>query len=425
MKIIITTWGDYTKWSEIEYRYKDQIQKSNTSLKVILETQKPDKIIIVLLDTLINSLQKNKKEIPYSEILNIIQTQTLNFCKEKLNFEPEILISYGVGKFSQFQFLGSSMDFYYDILFQLTREILKILPESGNFEFIFDITHGLNFTVNLTYKALIKILQILAIFYKINFTMLNSEPYTKDANIQTLTIHQIEMIRELSPSLIFYKSNKGFLELNDLIKQNQDDSLKLKEKFDLKIKKKSIHLFLGAFSFGLPIHTYQYLIEPNKLNDSLEKLKNFYKNSIINQNFIIQRIYRYTINFENLIFAYLLSSLLAKKNIFPKEEVTLEDIQNLKNIIQRYNQIYSNRIDKEMDDIKKIEDLISEDYKLYNQIIGKNLKQNIDKRNFFAHSGFEHNSIKLKKDKQLISITLNKDLQEEIENLIQSNLNIY
>lgn len=423
MKIVITTWGDYTKWSEIEYNYKEHTQKSSTSLKVILETEKPNKIIIVILDTLINSLQKDKKT-SYSEILDIIQNQTLNFCKEKLNYQPKILISYGIGKFSQYQFLGSSMDFYYDILFQLTKEILTNLPEKENLEFFFDITHGLNFTINLTYKALMKILQILAIFYKINFTMLNSEPYTKEINIQNLTIHQIEMIKELSPSLIFYKSNKNFLELHNSINPDQNDYQKLLS--NLKINKKNIHLFLGAFFLGLPIHIYRYFIEPNTLYDSLEKLTNFYKNYIIiNQNSTIQRICRYTINFENLILAYLLCYLLAKKNIQYKEEVTLEDIQNLKNIIQRYNPIYSNRIDKEIDDLKKIENLIPEKYEIYNQILYNSLKQNIDKRNFFAHCGFEHNSIKLKKEKNSIFITLNNEFQQEIENLILSSINNY
>jgi CRISPR-associated protein Csx1 len=110
------------------------------------------------------------------------------------------------------------------------------------------------------------------------------------------------------------------------------------------------------------------------------------------------------------------------------EEVPLTVIKELKRkIFDGKFQVESNRIDDEIDEIEgltKNGHLLYENYRAYYSIVCKGYKDNPkpDKRNFFAHAGFEKNVILLCKKNDDIYIRIMEDNRKISENLIINDI---
>jgi len=426
MKILIAVWGDPERWDEVNYEYQGQSEKAKSTINLIKRAENANKTVIICVDTLADNRVKSNPS--YSEIKNIAESVVKNFCLSQFNFQPDkIIVGYGVGEFNNTIFIGNAQDFYYEVLKGLSLlfgDAVRYLREEKEIEVILDITHGINYMPTLTYRALREILQILAYTYNVKLKVLNAEPYIRQAKPQKLNINVIEETKIL-PHLVAYRSDKRPIEPrkeHDIYGQVIGNFLK-----QINYNKQKIHIFLSAFVHAIPVFIISYLMNSQDTKNLINKISEEFEKFITidkNQKIIIERNLEYRIEFENLIKTYLVSSILEAKGFSYNADIPLRDIQRLKNEVFNKLEVESNRIDKEIDDIKEIQNL-QQDYKVYAQLRpNTQIKNEIDKRNFFAHAGFEYNAIELRKINDNIEVRIreNSEVKENAENLLENAL---
>ncbi|MEM2175629.1 MAG: CRISPR-associated CARF protein Csx1 [Candidatus Micrarchaeia archaeon] len=428
MKVLISTWGNPRGWGEVEYLYKDKCEKAKDPSRLIKNKENIDKTIIISVDTLADESIPSSDDRKYEKIKKSAEEIIRDFYWHEFKEEPnKIIISYGVGEFNKSKFIGNAMDFYFSILKELSFTLLEWLEEDKSnrrLEIYLDISHGMNFVPVLTYRALKEILQIFAYIFETKFVVLNSDTFIRSEKPLFLNINEIEN-GKIIPKITIYQSDKKMIEPYTNLKNEEKKEMAKKLLEDFSIDDK-ILCFLSSFMYGMPVLVINYIPNIENLKTKIEKtIKKFEEEIKIEINFpskwVIKRNLEFRINFENLVKAYLVSWLLRRCDISQKTEVEIEEIQEIKKKIWKSNfPAESNRIDVEIKDIKKIKS-ISSNWKPYYEILG-NQGSNINERNFFAHAGFEHNTIEIKKDDDKIKIRIYKDNEEEIKNYLKKNL---
>jgi CRISPR-associated protein Csx1 len=430
MKILIAPWGNPFGWKEVEYVYNGQTEKLKDPLVLIKRIESPDKVIIVSVDTLADDYVYAFKNLSYNDIKKCAKNLIFNFCQKELGFIPEIVISYGFGEFNHTKFIGNAIDFYYNIFKELTCYFVNLLQQiNEKFEIIFDATHGINYVTILTYRALREILEIFAYVYDVKLKVLNSDPFVgREAKVDRLNINVIEKSKIL-PKISVYRSDRRPVEPCFLLENKS--KREIGENIEDFISGISFNIdetliFLGSFLYALPVFILSYMLNSSTIKEAIEKIsQEFEKNININTNNLskleISRNWEFKENFANLIKAYLVSSILEKIGFKKLSDIPLSKIKDLKDKVYKNFPIESNRIDKELDDIKDLQN-ITQQYEVYNKIKGNPVLNQIDKRNFFAHAGFEHNVIELKKENEDIYIRIYTGNKNSAEELIKENL---
>jgi len=208
IKILLSVWGNFKNWKPIKYSYNSFSKTSISSFPIIKEVENPNYSVIIISDTLLNqALDKNNNIQNYKMIKDLLKDDTNNFYNSEFSFTAnEVIISYGFGEFDKTKFIGNAMDFYYNLFKELAFYFTDLLSKLDNnqIEVIFDATHGLNYNIILTYKALIDVLEILAYCYNIKLKVLNSDPLI-GSNINILNINIIQETKVL-PKLNVFKS---------------------------------------------------------------------------------------------------------------------------------------------------------------------------------------------------------------------------
>jgi len=458
-KILIGIWGNPYSWKEINYKYyKDNLvsKKSKSSLSIIKEVEDPKHIVIIISDTLLNALldQKNNNfsfsidQIKdYKSIKNLLKNSIDNFCKDNFSFKAdEVIISYGFGEFDKTKFIGNAMDFYYNLFKELAFYFTNLISELGkdqkNIEVILDATHGINYNLILTYRSLVQVLVILAYYYDVKLKVLNSDPLvgTYNNNLNINVILETKILPNLSVFRHDKRPIKPYFNLND--NQKKEIGLFLDQFFENNFclnYKEDVYIFLSSFMYGLPTLIFSYFIDFSEIKKSIELIsKKFEENiEIISLGKIeLKRSFEYTETFANLVKTFIFSYILNIFNFNKLEDIPLSKIKKISDIFFKNFPIEKNRIDKEIKDIEDISKDIEYDYNVYIDIRSKSKDQNQDissnkndnkyirvgKRNFFAHSGFEYNSIKIKKLGNEIYIKINDDKKGEINSLILNSL---
>jgi len=323
--------------------------------------------------------------------------------------------------------------FFGDVLENLKEEDLKENEKEREtekkrikLEVILDITHGINYMPTLTYRALREILHILAYTYDVNLKVLNADPYIRQVRPQKLNINVIEETKIL-PNLVAYKSGKRPIEPR---KEHQEYG-QIIDNFlrQITYNKQNIHIFLSAFIYAMPVFVISYLINSQNIENLINQISREFERYItINKDYkiIIERNLEYRIEFENLIKTYLVNSILEAKGFSSKADIPLTDIQQLNDKVFSELAIESNRIDKEIKEINDIQSLstLQQNYQVYIQLLNKPIQNRIDKRNFFAHAGFEYNAIELRKINDNIEVRIRENLKvkEDAENLLENAL---
>jgi len=431
MKILIAPWGNPWGWKKIKYFYKDgEPKESKSSLELVREKEEPDKTIIVVLDTLCDDFIPAFKNPSYKDLKNSSENLIINFCKNNFNFEPDkVIVSYGFGEFNNTKFIGNAVDFYYNTFKELAFYFTSLLQQiNKKIEVIFDATHGINWTTILTYRALREILEILAYVYDVKLKVLNSDPYIgREAKIDRLNINIIEESKIL-PKISVYRSDKRPVEPCFLLENKRKEEIGRNiESFisGISFNADEILIFLGSFYFALPVFILSYMINPSELkDDKIEEIsKKFEENIDLNNlsKLEISRNWEFRENFANLVKAYLVSSILEKLGFGKLTDIPLSKIEELKNKVFGKLSVESNRIDKEIDDVKNLQNL-SNQYQVYNVIKSGSIRNQIDKRNFFAHAGFEYNTIELKKENEEIYVRIYDNYRRQAEAYITDDL---
>ncbi|MEN3045253.1 MAG: CRISPR-associated CARF protein Csx1 [Candidatus Hydrothermales bacterium] len=426
MKILISTWGNPLNWNIVKYKYKKSEKEIEDPLPLIKEEEKIDKIIIISLDTLADEKIGTLTHICYNGLKKQAERIIENFCIAKLNCPPDkIIISYGVGEFNKTKFIGNAMDYYYSIFKELSLTLKEWLESSSSqkLKIFLDISHGINFLPVLTYRALREVLQILAYSFEIELTVLNSDTYIRSAKPSQLNVNVIEKIKIL-PKLTVYYSNQKIIKPFTHLKEKEKQKIG-KDLFTQSLElPDEIFCFLSSYIYALPVFVTSYMPSYNTLKAIIDKISKVFERyiSIDHTSACKIKIIRnteFTINFENLIKAFLVSWLLSSKCFGRQKDISLKKIKYLnENIWRNKFPVESNRIDVEIHKIQEVDEL-TEEYQPYFKLLGKDEGKNIDKRNFFSHAGFEHNVIQIKKE---IIITINPNYEDEAKKLLKDNL---
>ncbi len=428
MKVLISVWGDPERWDDVNYEYSGKSKRSKDAIDLVREVERPDKVVIICVDTLadnhIYSYEALYSNPYYPDIKSIAESVIKNFCQNQFGFEPDkVIVGYGVGEFEKTIFIGDAQDFYYQVLKELALffgEVLDENEEENNIEVVLDITHGINYMPTLTYRALREILGIFAYSFKVRLKVLNAEPYIRQVRPEKLSIHVIENMKIL-PYLNAYNTDERPIEPREDYKRIGriiDNFLS-----QISYNRKNIRFFLSAFIHALPVFVISYMIGTSTLKDWLKSISQKFEEFILVEakgKIEVRRISKFGTEFANLVKAYLVSFILERLGFSKKTDVPLDDIKNIKRKVFGKLDVESNRIDKEISDIQNLSN-IPQNYQSYIQILGGNLSNNIDKRNFFAHAGFEHNVIELRKTTN-IELRINNQLKQDAENLLEGAL---
>lgn len=207
-RVLVATWGNPFGWFETTYRVdcgefdikdcRNSKVVSRSSLPVLIDALKPDRVLIITADTLVNMRSRDGSEPPfedvrpsaYDEVLEDVRNRVRWWINERakeleehgVNPETietfrnaEIFVAPGLGDFPNAAVSGDLLDFYGSLLHRLA----EWLPE-GNSEVILDITHGINFMPVLTYRALTNLLGLSAYLNRVQFVVVDSEPVPLD-----------------------------------------------------------------------------------------------------------------------------------------------------------------------------------------------------------------------------------------------------
>jgi len=427
-KILVAIWGNFSAWKDANYRYKNKIYTSSTTLPLLLDTIKPNYTYIILADTL---MDKYDNIFTYQEGLARIKNEAGAFIKEKIRSYPtklkedniNILILPAVGTFSRSRFVGNPNNFYALVYFELARNIRNILRNLGSklafisennkpcLELYLDITHGLNFMTMMTYRAVKDILQIIAYFCNVRLIVLNSDPLVGSGNID-LNINEIEKINVI-PAFNFYRYSDTMLLIPS--PSGHEGVNALTKRMD------RLYAFCSAFLHGLPVYMYYFYEKPKE--DEIENIvKLFYDHIKVNVNGTFEVIQRLNFgeSFISLLQGFLLSNLLMV-NAKDDGVVKMDDIERIKGIFKHSRTILQ-RLERELGKIKRVR--IGSEFKDYGFYAEANYSRNdnFDGRNFFAHCGFVHNLIELKREGNTIFIKPKQRFIEEIHEALLESL---
>ena len=420
-KILVAIWGNFSAWKDANYRYKNKIYTSSTTLPLLLDTIKPNYTYIILADTL---MDKYDNIFTYQEGLARIKNEAGAFIKEKIRSYPtklkedniNILILPAVGTFSRSGFVGNPNNFYALVYFELARNILRNLGSKSEnnkpcLELYLDITHGLNFMTMMTYRAVKDILQIIAYFCNVRLIVLNSDPLVGSGNID-LNINEIEKINVI-PAFNFYRYSDTMLLIPS--PSGHEGVNALTKRMD------RLYAFCSAFLHGLPVYMYYFYEKPKE--DEIENIvKLFYDHIKVNVNgtFEVIQGLNFGESFISLLQGFLLSNLLMV-NAKDDGVVKMDDIERIKGIFKHSRTILQ-RLERELGKIKRVR--IGSEFKDYGFYAKANYSpnDNFDGRNFFAHCGFVHNLIELKREGNTIFIKPKQRFIEEIHKALLESL---
>jgi len=295
IKVVIAPWGNPFGWQEATYSFEGQKVKAKTTLDVWLQTLKPNKVCLIVPDTVLADSYINHREFKkfeergycfFKEKVHYSIQTFLNKNVKSFNCEQvKIYINYNTGTYSYIKFDRDANNYYQGLIwifYKFFIEDLKILEIAENsqkankkliLEVYLDTTHGVNFMPTLTLEALQKFLKTLsALPIDIKLKVYNAEP------VQPFTSN------EVSELLLIYEESyrKVFTELTFTNKQKWAD--KLIDNF------KNVLLFLAGVIKGYPLLIYNNF--DLKVDSSKADIE------VLDEDFIKKEIQNYEKNIE-------------------------------------------------------------------------------------------------------------------------------
>lgn len=393
MKLLIATWGNPKGWEELVYEFEGKEVKSYTSLKILHEVIAPNKTIIIGLDTLAEEGSN------YEEVKKNAEERINEYASKFGLKNYEILIAPGIGSFPHGTFCGSALDYYYYILAKISTNLLNY--SDNVLEIHLDLTHGINYSTILTYKAIKEILELFSIFEEIKFKAYNADPSLPFATNKLF----MNIIEDISPTPKPFDGKIKQKRLLDPIDLNPEERKKLFEK-DLRCIKEldasEISAFLGALYNGLPLALFRFYPDKNNLKKTIFKTLEVYEKYIKIEHTTklnVKRKVRFGEDFKAYIFTYLTTNLLEKLGLVSSQEreVELLKVKYITSNLFKFDKRLKIKIENDIYTLEKdIKDKNVSNWEIYNNILGKPIGEP-DKRNFLAHSGFERNLVEIKK----------------------------
>ena len=457
MNILIGSLGNIRRYREVNYLIKDQEKETAGKFlpKVLIEHFNIDFAGYFLTDTLVQNFKNN-----YHEMFNNIKDLHLKFFKDKNVENVKIHIMPGVGNYKEGQFVGNMADAYYVALAELYKMFISDeVIKSDEIKVVLDISLGINYQLNILYRALMDILPIIAYFKKVKFIVTNSEPALGINDKLDVFIHIIEE-KEINQDINHLDNyKKKFLTiLSTLIKSKKEEIGKnfiapFEEEIRNIIKSRCINdIFVNVENliksvfYGLPL---LFIVSYKNINYSrvIDKILEYYYKAIeINEKErkVIRNLefgdgLKYLIFSELFVeyFRKLFGELNATKISYEKLLELSDFIWKINEGKERKNQI-SAFLRKDLYELKECFKFLKEnvtepyDYEKFKRMrlneekeVDKKVKdikskksQSDENRNFLAHSSLSNNTFELLKENSTVYLKLN------IEEIIKVSKNI-
>jgi len=466
MKLLITTWGEPYFWKEVSYHFEDREDKNCSTLNLLKRVLKPDKVILVVNDTLVgkskqvnpNCKKERKFNLPlefegknYTDIVNFVN----NYIRKTLEaFETSadyVWILPSVGYFTNAVANGELSDLRYFLFVEFFKLFDQLLDDE-EVEIYLDITHGQNFLPTFTYEVLKTVLEILAFFVKeIKLTVLNSDPFIFQANPPSLEIHRVVERKIKTKPYLYYIDKFDFLTPVQKVNMAQirKSIEEVKKRIPIKLIE-NIPAFLGAIYNALPLVIFYTYLNPSYVEHLIDTAMGVYRDNINvgekDGKIFLRRSLKLRPEIEVLaIYGIFLKGMQKKFPYLDKIayfktqneiKVPLEALKELAERFLSYNARNKAFLGKEIEDLKRhTEKYLKEngdfdwlgykdvkDRQRKKEISGKNnlkskkeiLTQGNEERNFLAHAGLSENAIKIKTEKGKIFIRYTSE-----------NINIY
>lgn len=411
MDILVAPWGNPKDWKVVTYNYNGKSFSSFSSslaLANLLNIAAKDTYII-LSSTLISDACKD-----YNELVNKIKDNIYNFIsgRDPRVTLPNLLVSIGIGKFTKTIHKGN-IDLYHNYIYFNILSILKNTNNANKVNIHLDLTHGINYMPSLAKDAVELASATYAAIsgHKVNLHVYNSDPLSpmpkEDNPAVVLNVNKIMEIR--------YDGYTALLPLLLRFTLNYDDNYYIwkrisNKELDIVISEKDmkkIYKASKAASMGLLL-VVGYLMEElttyykyiNGLFDDLFKKNNIEMECNNDKEAIIFDYKTKLLKEASLLHSTLeaLVSLKVSKNIKLTE---LEELGE-KYYKTTMDPLYA-LIGQEKECLNKYKDDIPTEPIIYGRLKYKDKFDNSkmckpNKRNLYAHVGFEENVMHVSKD---------------------------
>ncbi|QDA31336.1 TIGR01897 family CRISPR-associated protein [Thermococcus indicus] len=394
MKLLVVSWGDFERWTEIKYCFGEEESVGPSTLPILQKVIKPDWTVILLSDTLgrdFSSLEALRED---------VRGRVMDFLDRiGAGREVDVIIVPGIGQFSHGTFRGNAMDAYHYLLHKLA----EIIPPRGDLEVHFDSTHGLNYITLLAYRALEELLGIAAIVNEVKFTAYNSDPYVPKITHE-LTINVIEE-RKLTPSPLtepLPEKSGEYLGNYSLPGREYGEVMKgLKRMENVRKSRGRLNAWISSVINGLPLVFASAFPEVDRLAGAIEELEAAYTEAIALSPGRVERRLSLGKGFGVLVKLHFQAKALETAGL-PKDELSLEELLEVSERIFRGSVRASTK--KELNKLSEALKFNSPSWirlvELF-EMAGKNPNRQVDDRNFLAHAGLEANLIELKREGEL------------------------
>ncbi len=398
-RILICPWGKYSGWKETEYIFRtngrESRVKSYSTLPILLNSLHPDRVILLVLDSLVTEGCK------YPEVEQNVLDGVRHYLSDTLGVDGPCDIAvlpsngtfYDPAKGLKVVCKSDMEDLLTHILWSLTGFLVDELsakdPEGKEpIELYLDLTHGINVLPVLTYKVVETMGQIIATSPReVKFVVLNSEPYEPITRSVPLRILRAEE-RDIQPFFPRFKLG------------------------ECKSKYRTYNAFMSSLHFGLPLVYRLCFPDTTALQSEIEEgfespvrdvecvdidecVKSWGKE--INIRTLIRITHEeLDRNLYPLVLLYLYSVLNPMES--SNEWISLKELGDLSDI-RFYQDATLSFIESELSTyvqiIKSKRNNIVNDTLTYLQLIEKK-DDNIYERNFRAHIGLERSTFELK-----------------------------
>ncbi len=409
MKILVSTWGNpwrdrkgrVPSWGEAQYEIGDTKTKARTTLIPLLDAVRPDRVILIALDTLAQA------PIP-SNRYDCVVEDARNSVEEFLDLEgigdrvDEIVISPGVGRFPGRDFRGELRDFYSWTLHALT-EILTSAADVSGIHVHLDLSHGINFMPVLTYRAVVEILSAAAAASDVRLTVYNADPYPRSPEgAPSLRINVVE-----SGEIAWRPPRKGVrvgprvLEPLESLGPSMREALYRDQlRVCRELNSRELNAFLGSLANGLPLATYTFYPDGGALSNCVRRALEIYLEKTEVQSYgdllRVRRAVSLGQDFDTLVEILLLTRVLGLER---RGVVSLQDLQDLQKRVFSRNKKLEAAIGYDLAVIRRIVEAEPRRFLEWAPPVGGDEPVGWSERNFLAHSGLEYNVVEVKADR--------------------------
>jgi len=423
-RVLVATWGRPWKsllnntfsWEVVDYVIRDEGEnfsgESRSTLPLLRDVLEPDLIVLVVLDTALSIVPNN-----YDELVRRVVDGYRKFIRDELKLQSDVnfIVAPSVGRFESdggyVDFRGNLMDFYYYVLFVLSKMLVKLDDESMVY---LDISHGINFMPTLTYRALNEVLGIIAYSRKVGLEVYNAEPVRGRGSIST--IHLVERRRSVQPRISANPLGEvGVCQLLKIHSDNTDLVRKLSEHTKVETAEvRRLNAFLSAIVNGFPLALYTYYPDHGKMLGRLEKVVEIWRGqTVVQEGVSVNRNATFTEDFMRYSRVWTAAYVL---NLSGKDEVDLRELKEVKDKLYSFYGHNKGLVSRGIHDVEEaLKNLSQTGWLKLGSISGKTVG-GFSPDNFLAHAGFEYNVTEIcRTEDGRVLLRYDKNMRKEIE----------